>query len=164
MTAGRKPKPTELKILQGNPGRRPLRQVRKAQTLQRTPSPPDWLTDIGRAEWRRVGKLLSKLQVLTDSDLSALAAYCDAYSRWRKAREMIEEQGITTETGSGNLKAHPATVVVHQAMTEMRQFMVELGLTPSSRTRVNQVKPNEPSEFEQFLAKRRTAAEGTHGR
>lgn len=163
MTAGRKPKPTELKVLQGNPGKRPVRKVRKAPTLQRTPSPPDWLTEIGRAEWKRVGKLLSKLQVLTDADLSALAAYCDAYSRWRSARQMIEEQGLTTETGAGNLKAHPATVVVHQAITEMRQFMNELGLTPSSRTRVNQTKRDEPSEFEKFLAKRQREASGTDG-
>lgn len=163
MPAGRKPKPTELKVLQGNPGKRPVRRMRKAAAVKRTPSPPDYLTDVGKKEWRRVGKLLSALQVLTDSDLTALAAYCDAYSRWLDARKLIEEQGLTTETGAGNLKAHPATAVVHQAMTEMRQFMVELGLTPSSRTRVNQVAKDEPSEFEKFLARRQHEARAAHG-
>lgn len=166
MPAGRKPKPVELKVLQGNPGKRPLPKAASSATpRRRTPPPPDWLPEMGRAEWSRVGRILNKLHVLTDADVTALAAYCDAYCRWRDARKAIEDEGMTTTTGAGNLKAHPATVVVHQAMTEMRQFMVEFGLTPSSRTRVSQVRPAEPSEFEKYLARRnrQADAEGTHG-
>lgn len=146
-------------MLQGNPGKRPLPKTgRRANPRRRTPPPPEWLPEDGRAEWVRVGRLLNQLHVLTEADNTALAAYCDAYSRWRKARKLIEDDGMTTTTAAGNLKAHPATVVVHQAMTEMRQFMIEFGLTPSSRARVGQVPAAEPSEFEKYLARRNQQA------
>lgn len=164
MPAGRKPKPVELKILHGNPGKRELPKTRPSPSQpHRAPSPPDWLTDVGKQEWRRVARILHRLRVLTDADLTALAAYCDAYSRWRDARKQIEDQGITTETGAGNLKAHPATTVVHQAMLEMRQFMSEFGLTPASRVRVHAGQAREPSEFEKFLARRSQNSEASNG-
>lgn len=141
MVAGRRPKSAELRLLEGNPGKRRLPQpkARPAAARRRRPrmaSPPAWMPELGRAEWFRVGRLLTASGILTDTDLTALAAYCDAYCRWLDAREALARDGLTTETASGNLKAHPATVVVHQAVTEMRQFMAEFGLTPAARARV----------------------------
>jgi len=50
---GRKPKPTYLKIVAGNPGRRPLNksEPRPVGTLE---TPPDWLTEDQKAGWRYV--------------------------------------------------------------------------------------------------------------
>jgi hypothetical protein len=53
MTRGRKPKPTHLKLIEGNPGKRPIRMgpERPATAM---PEPPDHLNDDARTEWDRV--------------------------------------------------------------------------------------------------------------
>jgi P27 family predicted phage terminase small subunit len=153
---GRKPKPAELRELQGNPGKRalPARRPRPA-VRKRAPNAPAWLGDEAKAEWHRMSKVLMGLRVLTDTDLTALAAYCDAYGRWLEARQILNREGLVTETMLGGHKVNPAWTIANQAMTQMRAFMVEFGLTPSSRTRVRVDAPAEKSEFEKFLEARR---------
>ena len=47
---GRKPKPTLMKQLNGNPGKRPLND-REPVPPAGTPTPPDYLDDVARQEW-----------------------------------------------------------------------------------------------------------------
>lgn len=101
-----------------------------------------------------MARTLVGMRVLTDSDMTALAAYCDAYGRWLQAREILNAEGLITDTGTGSQKVHPAWTIANQAMTQMRAFMVEFGLTPSSRTRVSVEAPAEKSEFEMFLERK----------
>jgi P27 family predicted phage terminase small subunit len=79
--AGRKPKPTNLKILQGNPGKRkiPENEPKPAKTM---PKCPPHLDKIAKKEWRRFSTVLERLGLITEIDGSAFAAYCDQYSRW----------------------------------------------------------------------------------
>ena len=51
---GRKPTPTTLKELKGNPGRRPLNEA-EPKPAARLPSPPAHLSRSARREWRRAG-------------------------------------------------------------------------------------------------------------
>lgn len=161
MTVGRKPKPTELKLLAGNPGKRAVKRAPAAGRQRlRAPAPPEWLPEEGQREWRRVAPLLMRMRVLRDTDLTALAVYCESYERYRAARKDLDDNlGMYTDTGTGSIKAHPATTILNQALAQMRAFMVEFGLTPSARTRVATEAPREMSEFEQFLARRNRQAE-----
>lgn len=163
MTAGRKPKPTETKRLSGNPGKRALpAAASQAQRSQRAPAAPAWLPAEAKAEWRRVARLLTATRVLAASDESALALYCEAYARYRAAlAEITQHDGslrLTVDTGTGSIKPHPALTIMNQAQSAMRAFLVEFGMTPSSRTRVPTPKTTEPSEFEQFLARKNRLA------
>lgn len=54
------------------------------------PPCPETLDKNARAEWRRAGKLLDAVGLLSDLDMAVLAAYCVAYSKWMDA---IEESG-----------------------------------------------------------------------
>lgn len=161
MTAGRKPKPTELKLLTGNPGKRAVRRAPAAGRQRlRAPGPPEWLPEDGQQEWRRVAPLLLAMRVLRDTDLTALAVYCEAYARYREARRDLDtNMGMYTDTGTGSIKAHPATTILNQALAQMRAFMVEFGMTPSARVRVATEAPRELSEFEQYLARKNRQAE-----
>ena len=157
---GRKPKPSALKELQGNPGKRALPARRpRSQVRRRAPSPPEWLSEDARGEWHRVAKVLISTRVLTETDLMALAAYCDAYARWREARKLLEDQGLTVDTMMGGTKVHPAWTIANQSMSQMRAFMAEFGMTPSSRSRVHVEAPAEKSEFELYLEGRRRGQE-----
>ena len=54
---GRKPKPTALKKLEGNPGKRPLNELEPLPqvTMLRC---PNWLEPEARTEWRRLAPVL----------------------------------------------------------------------------------------------------------
>lgn len=160
-TVGRKPKPAELKLLTGNPGKRPVKRAAAVgRDRLRAPAPPDWLPDHGKSEWRRVAPLLLAMRVLRDTDLTALAVYCESYARYRQARTDLDtNKSMYTDTGTGSLKAHPAVTVLNQALAQMHGFMAEFGLTPSSRSRVASEAPKEKSEFEIYLERKNRQAE-----
>lgn len=89
---GPRKKPTELELVQGNPGRRPVRK-REPKPDRRRPDPPPWLSDEASAVWAEVEPQLSDMRVLTKADAHALACYCTAFARWRAAEQWIATHG-----------------------------------------------------------------------
>ena len=117
--AGRKPKPTAVKKLEGNPGKRKL-NTKEPVPAKGMPACPDWLMPEAKKEWERLAKLMNQRGVLTEVDMAAFAAYCQSYARWREAQEHITSGGSTFETDKGY----------------QLQAASEFGLTPSSRSRI----------------------------
>jgi P27 family predicted phage terminase small subunit len=75
--------------------------------------------------------------LLSAADRSALAAYCTVYSRWVHAEGQVRKFGaIVKSPEKGFPMKSPYLSVADQAMEAMRKFMVEFGLTPSSRSRI----------------------------
>src|ERR1022692_3138022 len=99
MTPGPKPKPTAVKRLTGNPGKRPLYD--EPELPSDIPDCPDHLDDIGKAEWARVAPILVASKILKVTDRSVLAAYCDTYARWVVARRQVTKFGTVMKTKSG---------------------------------------------------------------
>ena len=58
---GRPPTPTHLKLLRGNPGKRPIRPEPQPEQPPTPPEPPDFLTGYAFDEWRRVAPELHRL-------------------------------------------------------------------------------------------------------
>jgi len=83
---GPPPKPTYLRILEGNPSKRPLNRNEPQPPPVETLDPPDYLGGHAATEWCRIVPGLSAMRLLTIADIPALAAYCVAYARWREAR------------------------------------------------------------------------------
>jgi P27 family predicted phage terminase small subunit len=139
---GRKPTPTALRVLRGNPARRPL-PVDEATpvVLASTAAPPEWLDDAAKHEWARVAPLLAKNGLLTELDSDALVAYCRAFADWREASARIKQFGMVVKTPSGYPMPSPYAPLAQKALVTMYRFMVEFGLTPASRTRVARATP-----------------------
>jgi P27 family predicted phage terminase small subunit len=149
---GRKPKPTVDKVLAGVRADRVNRS--EPRPSRSTPECPDHLDAAGREAWARIVPKLDALGVLTEMDGEALALYCGAYSRWRKATEEIRTGGVTTFTGQGSLKSNPAVAVASQCERLMAAILIEFGLTPSSRSRVKtDAKPQDA--LADFLSRRK---------
>ena len=139
MRRGTKPKPTRLKLLTGNPGKRPLNMREPQPTLPPSiPKPPKHLSPEGRREWFRVGNMLLRTRVLTEADLTALSAYATFYGRWMAAECEIKRKGILVSAApkSKFRVQNPMLPVANKAFQQMAQLLGELGLTPSSRTRI----------------------------
>lgn len=134
-TRGRKPKPTALKVLEGNPGKRPLNEHEPVPPKE-TIKCPTWLEAEAKKEWRRLAPSLEAMGVLTTADLMAFAGYCQAYARWREAEEFISKHGTIFQTPSGYVQQVPQVSIAQQNLKIMQSFCAEFGLTPASRSRI----------------------------
>jgi P27 family predicted phage terminase small subunit len=142
---GAPPKPTALKVLAGNPGRRPL-NTREPKPELKIPSCPAHLSDEARKEWRRISKLIVKLGLLSVVDRAALAGYCMAWGRWVEAEEQLKKTGTVVKTPNGYPIVSPYLSIANKAVEQMRIFLTEFGLTPASRSRIQALPTEEKSE------------------
>jgi len=132
---GRKPKPTALKILEGNPGKRQL-NTNEPTPVKKAPKCPSWLDNDAKKEWRRLTKQLEDLGLLTTIDMAAFAGYCQAYARWKEAEEFISKHGTIVKTPSGYWQQVPQVSIAQTYLKIMNKFCEQFGLTPSARSRI----------------------------
>ena len=153
---GPPPKPTRLKLLTGNPGKRPINS-REPQPLKVAPRCPQWLTAEARKVWRRMVPLLRGMGVLTAVDGDALTAYCQTHARWKAAEEFLAKHGevYPIRDDAGRLKCmqqFPQVSIARNHLLILRAYQQEFGLTPAARTRIHVgLDDDEPSDFEEFL-------------
>ena len=132
---GRKPKPTAIKELEGNPGKRKL-NTNEPKPRAKAPPCPKWLEDDAKKEWRRLAKQMENLGTLTEVDMAAFAGYCQAYARWKAAEEFISRNGAIVKTPSGYWQQIPQVSIAQQYLKQMSKFCEQFGLTPASRSRI----------------------------
>jgi P27 family predicted phage terminase small subunit len=157
--SGRRPLPTAVKKARGNPGKRKLNDA-EPKPDPGDPPMPKGLSQAAADEWRSIVPELRQMGVLTKVDGKALAAYCHAFARWMEAEAEIRRLGIVVMEpifGVGErflgcrYKKNPAVTISETAMKIMKAFLVEFGMTPSSRSRVRIEKPPEADPFDKFL-------------
>ena len=147
---GRKPTPTNLKVLRGNPGKRPLNKAEpKAQVV--IPTPPRELPERARKEWRRLAKTLHAAGLITELDRLAFAALVQSYTRWIEAQEGLAKTGMLIRGKDGIPHLNPLLRVSRDAQAEYTRMLTEFGLTPSSRSRMHVESPAEKDDFEEFF-------------
>jgi P27 family predicted phage terminase small subunit len=150
MRAGRKPKPTHLKLLAGHPGHRPLNESEpQPDAVDETTKPPLWLSGEARAKWEIEFPKLVRNNMITDIDLTAFARYCQAFGRMVVAESMVAKQGDVLVSPSGFPIQNPYLAVSNKAFEQMNKLETEFGMTPSSRSRVSSSAP--PKKANRFL-------------
>ena len=132
---GRTPKPTALKALEGNPGKRKL-NMNEPKPVSKAPPCPKWLEPDAKKEWRRLAQQMEKLGILSEVDMAAFAGYCQAYARWKAAEEFITNHGAIVKTPSGYWQQVPQVSIAQQYLKQMSKFCEQFGLTPASRSRI----------------------------
>ena len=132
---GRRPKPSRLKLLMGNPGKRPLNEAEPVPEIA-IPECPTELGEVAKGEWNRlVGELVS-LGMLTNLDRAALAAYCGAYALWAEATEAIQKFGTMIKSPTGYPVQSPYVSIANRQAEIMMRIASEFGFTPASRGRL----------------------------
>lgn len=115
---GRKPRPTEVKRVLGNPGKRALPEAEPEFAAGDIPA-PEWLDELEREEWDRIVPALVRVKVGKPVHQGALEGICTMYGAWRKARiDMDWTQARLTYDA-------------------YRKALNEFGLTAASAGRVN---------------------------
>ena len=153
-------KPTKLKKLEGNAGKRSLPEKEPAPSIEiKSPICPAYLKGPARQEWNRIVPELHRLGLLTVIDQAAIEVYCSYFQQWKEAeaelarmrrefrdalkrrkkdprsKEKLPSNGLVATTSNGNSIMEPMLSVKKQAAEMMHKFLIEFGMTPASRTR-----------------------------
>lgn len=144
---GRKPKPTRLKLIEGNVGKRPI-NGREPQLPSARPTCPSHLSPSAKTEWKRLATLLHKVGLLTQIDRTVLATYCQAYGRWVEAERKLATSPPLLKTPAGYVQVSPWITISNKQVELMTRLMAELGLSPSARSRLAVQVPTGPKPWE----------------
>lgn len=147
---GRKPKPTEMKKLEGNPGKRGLNK-KEPKPAAGAPVAPNHLTGAARTEWKRLTVELGEMKLLSKVDRAELSLCCSAWAMYVKACNKIVKEGEVITSDKGGLYQNPWVAIRNRSMEQVHKFYAEFGLTPSSRSRVHVDTPGEEDEMAGYL-------------
>lgn len=136
---GRKRQPTALKLVRGNPGKRPL-NPREPKPRRVIPSPPAHMSQEELVHWGRFSATLDRMGVLTEADGTALEQLCILYQEMIELREIVRKEGryytTTNKAGDEMIRPHPAVAQRADADRRFHGYLGDFGLTPAARARV----------------------------
>jgi P27 family predicted phage terminase small subunit len=141
---GPPPQPIALRILKGNPGKRPFQRGLEPERPPAPPEPPPFLIGYACDEWYRVAGGLHRLGLLTALDVMPLASYCVAYARWREAEELLAQMaardpttsGLLVKSQLGDARVNPIAKISRLAASDMVKYAAEFGFSPAARARI----------------------------
>jgi P27 family predicted phage terminase small subunit len=145
---GRPKIPSNLKLLYGNPGNRPISED-EPKPKPTIPQKPSWLKGKAAREWKIISGKLQELGLLTDIDYAALATYCQCYARYMQAEEFLEKyshdtagkfNGFMIKTPSGYLQQLPQVSIAQTYAKLMAVYLGKFGLSPADRAGLNVAK------------------------
>lgn len=142
MPRGPKPIPINMRILRGNPSRRPLpRNV--PEPPSEVPTCPENLSPAAKREWKRITTELVAIGVLAKVDRHALALLCEAYATWDQALGEVRKTGLIVRVGAktvtdpisgqtvtmgGALQQNPYLAVANKAAEMVHKMLAEFGM------------------------------------
>jgi P27 family predicted phage terminase small subunit len=129
-------------------------------------TPPAWLDETAKKEWRRLIKECKAMGILSTLDMGALAICCDAYSKYMAATLKINDTTLvgthTNKSGAKNLVINPFVMVAQKYSDTYKKYATDLGLTPAARMRMTTINTPEPEKDELIdFIKRRNRVRGT---
>ena len=148
---GPRPKPTALRVLEGNPGHKKMNRS-EPKPEAAIPTCPSWLPATAKSEWRRVTRELHAMGLLSRADRSTLAAYCQVYSDWHQAEHVIQKLGPTFETPNGYVQQRPEVAMKHKALSLLAKFASLFGLSPADRVGLEIKKESAEDELQKALS------------
>lgn len=151
--SGRRPQPTALKVLRGNPSKTPLNQ--------NEPVPPDGdvakpsgLSVGASAVWDELAPICLAMRTLTAADVRVFSTMCELQATLSQASEMKGQDGrewFTTKREKPNDDQSDYIVVVDAVLklerdtaVALRPFYALFGLEPVSRARIRVPKDEAP--------------------
>jgi len=159
---GPAPEPTALKLVHGNPGKRPLNKA-EPRPARRRPRRPDWLEGEAQAAWDELIPMLDAMGVLTEVDGRAVSRYCKLWARWVKLTAMIDKAGevYPMRDKDGNVtsfRTFPQVKIIESLSCELRMLEREFGLTASARSNLTVGAPEaEKSPLEELIERGRAS-------
>ena len=155
MAKGRKSIPSKIIEMRGGTDltHRP-KNTQEPTPPEKMPRCPAHLDKLARTEWKRAGKVLQSVGLITELDMMILAAYCEAYSRWIQATLKVQEMGMVFKKKDGTPGMNPYIRIAREAYDQMIKAGVQIGMSPSSRASLKVEKPKKQSRAESFRSRK----------
>ena len=146
----RKPKPTKLKLLEGNPGKRPL--PKDEFTPEPSCKPPKELNNLEMELWNYYAVQLDNAGLLSKMDQSTLANFCRAQARIKEISRILNDKetkmliSYTESAPNGTekpiVKLNPLVIEQRLLIAQVKQMAPDFGMTPRGRVGLS-VQPTE---------------------
>lgn len=144
---GRKPVPTVLRLLRGNPRQHPVNKHEPKPEPLTTACPPELTDPESIAEWHRTIVQAIDIGQITGTDRVLAITHCELWATWRS--QLADALKFPHVVASGPQKhpiPNPARCMANKTLMILVRVDAELGLTPSSRSRVSVGKPSEEGD------------------
>ncbi len=142
--SGRRPKPTALKVLQGNPGKRKLNQ-HEPKPPQGEAKQPKGLSLGAIAVWAELAPLAMAMGTLTTADVRAFATLCELQATFQQITAAKDTKGqlFTLKAEEADSSVPEMVVFVdnlirveREAAAALRPYYERFGLEPVGRARI----------------------------
>ena len=125
------------------------------KTIKEEPIRPDHLDGQASEEWERLEKLMRAAGLWSATYQVSIELYVESYSNYRTALKAIRRYGHAIKAGTSSdgtviWKRNPVSVELHKYKEETLKLLIELGLTPSARSRVS-ISSQEIEDDDPFL-------------
>ena len=163
---GAKPKPTILKRLAGNPGKRKLND-NEPQPKIGLIKPPKFLLPGAKKQWEKMGPELIRMSLLAEIDSPLFAVFCQSIGRFEEVEGLLnairikikEEKGELSgalayylhKTQGGNTVVNQLLGVAHREADLINKIAPQFAIGVSNRSRINIEPKKEQDKFEKFL-------------
>jgi hypothetical protein len=129
--SGRRPAPTALKVLRGNPGKRKLNDQEPIAPAGPVVK-PEYLTALASQVWDEIAPGCLAMGTLTGPDVPTFARLCELEVTARQSSQGKDEPGWKGQREE------------RDAATAIRTYYDYFGMTPSGRSRIKVPKKAEP--------------------
>lgn len=147
---GPQAKPTRLKILAGNPGKRALNMDEPTPLPGEVFQPADIAADpVALEEWARIVPMLRECGIIGRQDYLILADICRVHSRRVMAQAKVVELGPMVN-GRFEPQMNPFIRLAQECERDLRLLYRSVGLDPAGRSALKVSTPKEQSKFSKF--------------
>ena len=140
-------KPTALKLIEGNKGKRALNKSEPDPEYLNDLTAPDYLSAAAKKVWDEVAPNLRKAMLLTTIDVQTLAMGCNAIAQYRLASQQVGDTLVKANMvepleGGGNAvpvgeHVNPWLIVQSMSFKQAMAVFMQFGMSPAARARVS---------------------------
>lgn len=138
-------KPTALKIIEGNKGKRALNKSEPDPEYLNDLAAPKFLSESAAMVWDEIVPNLRSARMLTKVDVPMLAMGCTAIAQYRvaaskadinlvKSKIIVGDEGQPVETGE---HVNPWLIVQSMSFKQAMAVFQQFGMSPAARTRIS---------------------------
>jgi phage terminase small subunit len=136
--SGRRPQPSALKVLRGNPGKKRLNE-HEPQPPTGDVVKPGNLSKLAGAVWDELAPVCLAMGTLTTADVRPFATLCELQATLTRASLEKDAEGwapFTLSDGAPVVKIHAVVKLERETATALRPYYALFGLEPISRARI----------------------------
>jgi P27 family predicted phage terminase small subunit len=131
----RRPKPTALEILEGNPSQHAVNRF-EPQFDHVIPECPDHLNKEAKKLYQRVAAMLHRAKIMTEADQIILASLCQSHAILAAAHRELNRSKLMVDSKVGGPRVTPLFKIINESTNTVARLCQELGLTPSARSKL----------------------------